>query len=132
MLWVMNTHFDHKGEKARVESARIIKNRIKTLLETNDFPIIFMGDLNASPNTEEIKLLKTVFSDTKELSKKKPTGTTGTFNNFEFNKPVTNLIDYIFVNKNASVTINKHAVLDESNDSKYPSDHLPVYIELTF
>ncbi|MEE9349150.1 MAG: endonuclease/exonuclease/phosphatase family protein [Flavobacteriaceae bacterium] len=131
-FWVINTHFDHKGEKARVESAKIIINKIKEINEAHNYPVIFMGDLNATPSTEEITILKTVLKDTKELSKTKPTGPIGTFNNFEFYKPVTKLIDYIFVNNNKSILINKHAVLDDSKESKYPSDHLPVYIELTF
>ena len=129
-FWIINTHFDHIGEIARVKSAQIIIDKIKEINEVDQFPVIFMGDLNATPNEVPISILDDYLLNTKDLSKTKPTGSSGTFNNFEFNKPVTKLIDYIFVNKKIT-SINKHAVLSDSNDSKYPSDHFPVYIELT-
>jgi len=60
-----------------------------------------------------------------------PFGPSGTFNGFQFLKPVTNRIDYIFVSKSKSISVEKHAILSDSKDLKYPSDHLPVYVELT-
>ena len=56
-------------------------------------------------------------------------GLTVLFNGFNFNKPVKDRIDYIFTNKE-KVTVNKYAVLSDSKDCKYPSDHLPVIIEV--
>lgn len=129
-FWIINSHFDHVGAKARVNSAKIILEKIKEI-NTENHLLIFMGDLNAEINAPEINSLKKQLTDTKELSVKKPFGPIGTFNNFEFKKPVTILIDYIFVN-NRTIKINKHAVLSDSENLKYPSDHFPVYIELTY
>ncbi|MBK6997747.1 MAG: hypothetical protein IPH31_23740 [Lewinellaceae bacterium] len=39
-------------------------------------------------------------------------------------------IDYIFVSKSAGVSVKKYAVLSDSKDLRYPSDHLPVLVEL--
>ncbi|HNU60250.1 MAG TPA: hypothetical protein PKI08_09915 [Aquaticitalea sp.] len=66
--------------------------------------------------------------DSKEISLMEPFGPEGTFNNFEFHKPVTTRIDYIFVSK-GKITIDKYAVLSDNIDLKYPSDHLPILIE---
>ena len=41
------------------------------------------------------------------------------------------MIDYIFISKSISLTVNKYAVLSDSDNLKYPSDHLPVYVELS-
>ena len=38
--------------------------------------------------------------------------------------------NYIFVSKNSGLKIQKHAVLSDSKDLKYPSDHLPVLIQI--
>ena len=70
--------------------------------------------------------------DTKDFSKSKPFGPIGTFNNFEFDKPVTKRIDYIFTSNSSKIIINKYAVLSDSDNLKYPSDHLPVYVEIDF
>jgi len=65
------------------------------------------------------------------VSVEKIFGPNGTFNGFKHNKIVTDRIDYIFTSK-ANLKVNKYAVLSDSRDCKYPSDHLPVYIEIVF
>ena len=76
--------------------------------------------------------LKKVMDDCREVSEEKPFGPSGTFNDFKFNEPVTTLIDYIFISKNSTMKVKKYAVLSDSKDLKYPSDHLPVYVEIQF
>lgn len=46
----------------------------------------------------------------------------------KFYKPVTRRIDYIFINE-GNVGVLKYAVLSDSKDCRYSSDHLPVYIK---
>ncbi len=129
-FWVFNTHLDHVGFKAREESAQLILSKIKKI-NTNNHPLILMGDFNAESNSKPVQIIKTDLLDTKEISIKKPFGPTGTFNAFQFCKPVTKRIDYIFISKNNKIKINKYAVFSDSKELKYPSDHLPVYIEVT-
>lgn len=129
LFWVFNTHLDHIGEEARTKGIQLILMKIASL-NTKNYPIIFMGDLNSEPTTQRIIDLKKEMDDCRDISKEKPFGPSGTFNNFEHNKPVTKLIDYIFISKSASITVNKYAVLSDSDNLKYPSDHLPVYVEL--
>jgi endonuclease/exonuclease/phosphatase family metal-dependent hydrolase len=56
-------------------------------------------------------------------------GNEGTFNGFEFNKPLKERIDYIFTSRN-NIQILKYAVLSDSKNCLYPSDHLPVFVEM--
>ena len=70
--------------------------------------------------------------DSQDISDQKPFGPSGTFNAFKHNEAVTKRIDYIFLSKGNSFKVNKYAVLSDSKVLKYPSDHLPVYVELTF
>ncbi|MFZ1525274.1 MAG: endonuclease/exonuclease/phosphatase family protein, partial [Saprospiraceae bacterium] len=128
-FWIFNTHLDHIGEQARTKGIQLILSRIAALNNKN-FPVIFMGDLNSEPTTERIIELKKKMNDSRDISKDKPFGPSGTFNGFKHNEPVTKLIDYIFISKSANIAVNKYAVLSDSDNLKYPSDHLPVYVEL--
>ena len=127
-FWVFNTHFDHIGDVARVNSAALILANMSEFNATN-LPVIVMGDFNLTPEAEPIKLLSKALNDCKDISVAKPFGPSGTFNAFEFNKPVLDRIDYIFTSKD-QVKVLKYAVLSDSKDCKYPSDHLPVLVEL--
>ncbi len=128
-FWVFNTHLDHVGEVARTKGIQLILTKIE-LLNPKKYPVIFMGDFNSEPNTERIIELKKVMDDSRYISKEKPFGPSGTFNNFNHNESVTKLIDYIFISKNSNIEVIKYAVLSDSKDLKYPSDHLPVYVEI--
>ncbi|RXM45800.1 endonuclease/exonuclease/phosphatase family protein [Flavobacterium sp. YO64] len=128
-FYVFNLHLDHMGEVARVKGVQVVLEKIKTI-NTKKYPVFLMGDFNSEPNTPQITEIKKVMDDTRDVSKEKPFGPSGTFNNFKHNEPVTLLIDYIFISKNSGLTVQKHAVLSDSKDLKYPSDHLPVLIEI--
>lgn len=130
-FWVFNTHLDHMGDVARTKGIELILSRIKKL-NTKEYPVIFMGDFNSEPSEERIVNLKKEMLDCRDISIQKPFGPTGTFNGFKHNEAVTVLIDYIFISKNSHFIVNKYAVLSDSKDLKYPSDHLPVYVELNF
>ena len=125
-FWVFNTHFDHIGIEARNQSVQLIHERISEL-NKQDLPVILMGDLNLEPETKEIQFLASHYKDSKEVSKH-IFGPAGTFNAYEFDKPVTRRIDYIFTDGN--IKVNKYAVLSDSKDLRYPSDHLPVMVQL--
>jgi endonuclease/exonuclease/phosphatase family metal-dependent hydrolase len=129
LFWVFNTHLDHIGEQARTKGIELILSKIKEL-NTKKYPVILMGDLNSEPQDDRILLLKKAMDDTRAVSIEKPFGPSGTFNNFKHNEPVTKLIDYIFISKNSIFKVKKYAVLSDSKDLKYPSDHLPVYVEI--
>jgi endonuclease/exonuclease/phosphatase family metal-dependent hydrolase len=128
-FWVFNVHLDHIGNEARIKGVQLVLSKIKEF-NTKNYPVFLMGDFNSEPDTPQIAEIKKVLDDTKDVSIQKPFGPSGTFNDFEHNKPVTLLIDYIFISKNSGLKVQKHAVLSDSKDLKYPSDHLPVYIEI--
>lgn len=127
-FWVFNTHLDHMGQEARIKGITLIVNKIKAI-NTKDYAVLLMGDLNSEPDSDVIALLNNEMTDTRRISINKSFGASGTFNGFRFDEPVTKLIDYIFVSKTSGIIVKKHAVLSDSNNLRYPSDHLPVYVE---
>ena len=125
----LNTHFDHIGDVAREKSAALILQKIKEI-NTENLPVVLTGDFNLYPDSEPIRVIKEELSDSKELSEQAPYGPEGTFNSFNFNHPLDGRIDYIFVNKKVKVI--KYAVLSDSKNQHYPSDHLPVFVTVKF
>ncbi|MBI9040177.1 endonuclease/exonuclease/phosphatase family protein [Lutibacter sp.] len=128
-FYVFNTHFDHIGTEARLKSAELILKKIEELNQKK-LPVILTGDFNLTPETAPIHNISKILNDSKKVSQLTPFGPIGTFNGFKFNEPVNDRIDYIFTSKN-NISVEKYAVLSDSKACKYPSDHLPVFIEIT-
>jgi endonuclease/exonuclease/phosphatase family metal-dependent hydrolase len=119
------------GELARTNGILLILSKIKEL-NTKNYTTIFMGDFNSEPNEDRIIALNKEMNDCRKISEEKPFGPSGTFNGFKHNEPVTELIDYIFISKSSKFKVNKFAVLSDSKDLRYPSDHFPVYVEISY
>ncbi|MFA6433850.1 MAG: endonuclease/exonuclease/phosphatase family protein [Elusimicrobiales bacterium] len=128
-FWVFNTHLDHVGEEARTRGLRLILSKMAEL-NAKKYPVILMGDFNTEPGADRIAELKKVMNDAREISEEKPFGPSGTFNGFDHAIPATKLIDYIFVSRSGGMKVKKYAVLSDSKDLKYPSDHFPVFVEI--
>jgi endonuclease/exonuclease/phosphatase family metal-dependent hydrolase len=127
-LFVFSVHFDHEGEVARLESARLMLKKIAEI--TRGAPVICVGDFNSTPETVQIQTMSSAMRDAFRISKTPPYGPVGTFNNFHLDAAMTDRIDYIFVDRHVEVL--KYAVLSDSLDRRYPSDHHPVVARLVF
>src|ERR1044072_3721252 len=55
VFFVFNTHFDHIGQEARRESAKLLKKKVKEIAGNN--LVLITGDFNAKPSDEPIKIL---------------------------------------------------------------------------
>ncbi|PZR19631.1 MAG: endonuclease/exonuclease/phosphatase [Flavobacterium psychrophilum] len=126
-LWIFNTHFDHIGNTARQNSAKLILDKIKGL-NTNNFPFALTGDFNLEPNSEPVKLITKQLNDSRIVAEEIE-GQSATFNGFNMKEQPKIRIDYVFVPK--TVTVNKYETLTDVKYNRYPSDHFPVYVELT-
>jgi endonuclease/exonuclease/phosphatase family metal-dependent hydrolase len=127
---VFNTHFDHVGKQARVNSARLILEKIHSM-NYNKLPVILLGDFNLEPESEAIQYISSVLVDAKSHAVGVIFGPEGTFNGFDLCSQAKPRIDYIFVEKK-SFNVLKYAVLSDSFQGRCPSDHFPVYVEMEF
>ena len=126
IFFVFNVHFDHQAVEARKQSGVLMISKIKKI--AGDQHVICLGDFNSTPETEQIKTMKSLLNDSYEVSKMPPYGPVGTFNSFNYNAEMINRIDYIFVSKDIDVL--KYGVLTDSYDRKYPSDHQPLVAKI--
>lgn len=127
-FWVFNAHFDHESKQARIESVKLIWEKIQSL-NKEKHPVIFMGDLNAIPDSPPISFINEHMRDARNISEKPPAGPTGTYNGFDVSHPLDQRIDYIFVDEN--ITVQQYKVINEIRDNRTPSDHLPVVIDFS-
>lgn len=126
-LWFFNTHFDHKGETARKNSAQLIVDKIEKI-NTDNLPVVLTGDFNLAPDEKPIQTIKSYMEDGQDITQTPFYGPTGSFNGFDSEMILDRRIDYIFV-KNFIVKSYTH-IDDRLENLKYISDHLPVLATL--
>ena len=125
-IWVMNTHFDHRGRKARENSAKLITKR-SGQINTEKLPLVLMGDFNATPDDSPIQILTSKLSDGAAISKKPLYGPPGTSNGFRDGE-IVRRIDYLFT---SNVKVLSYAHIDDRRDNNlHVSDHQPVLMEI--
>jgi len=129
-FYFFNSHYDHQGEIARLESSKLLLERMKKIVGNSTF--FCTGDFNATPESGPMQVIYKdgMLIDSKLVSKTAPYGTEGTFNSFKLDAPMKSRIDYIFVSKD--VTVEKYGVLNDSQYGRIPSDHFPVMIVASF
>ena len=127
-FWVFNTHFDHIGELARIQSAKLIHEKIK-MLNINNFPLIITGDFNLTPDTTPIKIFQNAYID---VMQKTPTDAKnyGTFTGFDKLSNGEDRIDYIF-QKGMKIIKSTHIWL-KTTSGGWASDHHPVQAIFSF
>lgn len=130
LIWVLNTHFDHIGKTARLESAKLIIEKINTLNKGKNYPVILIGDFNSTPEEPPAQFILSQMKNSREVSIENPYGPAVTWNGFQFDKTPERVIDYIFINKTKKLKVRKFATLTDSYQKKYPSDHFPILATL--
>ena len=127
-FWVFNTHFDHIGELARIQSAKLIHQKIK-MLNTNNFPVIITGDFNLTPDTAPIKIFQNAYVD---VMQKTPTNANnyGTFTGFDKLSNGEERIDYIF--QKGLKTLKSTHIWLKTTSGGWASDHHPVQAIFSF
>ena len=126
-IWVFNTHFDHVGNTAREESAKLLLEKIQ-MLNINEDPVLLIGDFNAEENSKVIDILIQKLRDTKRDYEIEHKGPVGTFNNFLNNQEIIKRIDYVFSKGFQTIS---HQHIDKKLESgDHISDHLPVFVEV--
>ena len=127
----MNTHFDHIGNIARVESAKLLKEKATAL--AGNLPLILTGDFNLVPESKGIKTLikpdgknTLINASSAATFTYGPDWTTCGFDDRPFEE--RKVIDYIFLKGINKVT--KYAVFAEMLEDVFLSDHCPVFAQI--
>ena len=128
-VFFLNTHFDHRGEQARTESAALIVRRLQQM--TDGESVIVTGDFNVPSTTQAYATMTDYLRDSRLVSLTPPHGPVGTNSGFTVSfTPLVSRIDYIFVDD--SIVVERHGVISDQWNGVYASDHLPVLSEIRF
>lgn len=145
-----NLHMDHIGVQARVESAKLILQKIREFPE--QLPTILTGDFNVDQQNESYRLLDNsgILRDAYQTAAFRY-APNGTFNGFHTDRKTDSRIDHLFLTK--EFVVKKYGVLTDTYRSetkesvrkepdtnfpkevsmqrytaRTPSDHFPVMI----
>ena len=128
VIFVANTHWDHRGDEARLNSAKMIRQRLAELAE--DAPVIIMGDFNCNEDSRPYGVLISDESDDtigladsyREMVPQRDPQE-ATFHGFRGDLKGSR-IDWVLHSLDLKVLA---ADIDRTHeDNLYPSDHYPV------
>lgn len=124
----LNTHFDHRGRQARLESARLLRRKLMELGQ--GARIIVTGDFNAGEGSPPYRSLfasdqgQPVLLDTFRVAHPMRQKNEGTFNGFRADAVMGERIDWIACSPDWQV---EEAAIDRTvREGRVPSDHFPV------
>ena len=121
-----NTHFDHRGEQARVESAKLIRRRIVDAAKT--CRVVVTGDFNAGEDSEPYRAFfaepnAPVFDAFRATHPTRATAE-GTFSSFKVTETKGPRIDWIGASREWQAV--STAIDRTAREGHTPSDHFPV------
>lgn len=133
-FYLFNTHFDHRGQLARLESAKLLKKQIRRIADAA--PVIVTGDFNFTPKSEPYAALTDTthpaefarLFDTQDLSASAHSGPRATFNGFDPTHVLSAPIDYVLIGPGFKILSHEH--IAESFNGRAASDHFPVLVEM--
>ena len=127
----LNTHLDHEGPRARREGARLVLERLADLRA--GAPVAVGGDYNCTTDGEAYAVLtgegdaESPLADARTATPHRAHGPTTTRTDFEELLPEMR-IDHVFVDGLAVAGYGVAA--DLGGNDWFPSDHLPVVVDL--
>ena len=129
-LYVFNTHFDHMGERARIESAALIRHKIAAIAGGRHW--VLLGDFNSAPGSAPYRGLTEPFDDMVTMidtyaAATTTTGPDSTWNGFSAIEPGRR-IDYVFADQRMQALALD--ILVDERDGRFSSDHQPVIATL--
>lgn len=131
IFYHFNTHFDHKGEMAKLESANLLNDKVAEI--AGGTPALITGDFNFRPESRGYKIItggmRNFLLDTQSSEEmlKNPDANI-TFNGFGEFLEEGNKIDYIFIKND--VEVSRHQIIKDTFNGRFPSDHMPVLAEV--
>lgn len=121
-IFFMNTHFDHRGVEARINSSHLLMEKVKEIVP-EDAILLITGDFNAKIEDDALAPIVKGLEYSRETSP--VSDSTTTFNNWGRVKKA-NIIDHIFYK---NVTPLKYRTVTEDYGAPYISDHYPIVFE---
>ncbi|MDR1683802.1 MAG: endonuclease/exonuclease/phosphatase family protein [Candidatus Symbiothrix sp.] len=154
-FYAFNLHFDHVGVLARVESSKLVIDKIKEIAGESA-PVFLTGDFNVGQTSEGYEIITSscfLYDSYNLVPAAYRYALSGTFNDFKTNTVTETRIDHVFVT--AAFTPSRYGVLTEiywtdasgtpihsgnfpaeveylTATPRVPSDHWPIVVALKY
>lgn len=123
----INTHWDHLGKQARLESGKMLASWIAAHRKRGE-AVVLLGDFNAELTESSMQALLGSLADARTAAGSKAAGTTITFNGYDPSPRSGQTIDHVLVAPGTRVL--RYHALAEQFDGRLASDHFPVIADL--
>jgi endonuclease/exonuclease/phosphatase family metal-dependent hydrolase len=91
--------------------------------------VLVFGDFNTGIDSEPMRALVSAgLRDARAVSESAPEGPVATFNEFRMPATDARAIDHVLVGDR--IRVQRHLVLAQPIDARWPSDHFPVFVDL--
>lgn len=128
-LVFINTHFDHRGKQARLESAKLIRKRADQFI-ADGLPVIITGDFNTNEDLKPYQALmadgsgtSAGFVDSYRAAHPERKADEASFSRWNGHREGSR-IDWVL---HSPDFVTLESVINYTNDNgRYPSDHYPV------
>jgi len=117
-------HLDHDGKRARRRGAELVRERAAAI---TDARVVVVGDFNCEAGDPPHDLLADSFRDARDAATHDHGPNTSRTDYRSLDPDRT--IDHVFVSDEWDVRT-RAACSDQYGDGRYPSDHLPVVVDL--
>jgi endonuclease/exonuclease/phosphatase family metal-dependent hydrolase len=130
-FYVLNTHFSHVGEMARLESVKLILERADSI--AGDGVLLVAGDFNFRRDAAPYALMTDprgaiTLYDTRDRAGQPRDDPGYSFVGSDFRGDPGHIIDHIFVS--GEVEVLESGIQFNCSDGRCPSDHLPVVADI--
>ena len=122
---VYNLHLDHISEEARVLGIKSAFEFIDELNSKYKLPYALLGDFNARPDSEVIRICNSR-GDIRDVTSHIPV----TYHQFG-QKEEEKKIDYIYLSNELAKNVTEVKIWDDEKNGIYLSDHYPVCANLS-
>jgi len=126
-FFVFNCHLDHVLDETRLSQSKVIAKQIPIINKCN-VPYILAGDFNESPENT----VRSLFNE--DLALNDPFNDLnipdeGTHHRFDGKNKTSSRIDWILITR--KFNCKKYEIVKDHDSNSYPSDHFPVFANLT-
>ena len=119
---VFNLHLDHESEEARVQGIKCAWEFVDEYNKKIEYPYFLLGDLNAEPDSETIKIC-----DSREGLREVTGDFPFTFHEYFYTERRLK-IDYIYMTD--TIKVKKTEAWKDEIEGIYLSDHYPICTEV--
>ena len=128
-VFYFNTHFDHRSEEARKQTARLLARHVRKLPKSSI--VVVTGDFNAqAEHSEPWHLLTKYGLSDSWLTAERTKGPAVTWSGFEAPTDSVNRIDWIL--HRGPLIVSACETVLYNNNGRFPSDHYPVFARFVF